>query len=251
MSSFATGLIVLVCVFGGGLLGIVLRTIMPRNHLDAESKDVVKLGMGLVGTMAALILGLLVASAKGSYDAQDTELRQVSANIVMLDRTLALYGPETKEVREMLRGAVAHALDRMWSQGRRGPSQVDPGSSVNEFIYGKIQELSPKDEAQRSLKSASLGIAMGLGQTRWLMYEQQATSVSKPLVIVMIFWLTIVFVSWGLFAPSNGTVIATFFVAALAVSGAVFLILEMYTPYGGLIRISSAPLRAAFAHLGQ
>jgi membrane-bound ClpP family serine protease len=90
-----------------------------------------------------------------------------------------------------------------------------------------------------------------LGQTRWLMFEQGATSVSKPLVIMMVFWLTIVFISWGIFAPRNATIVATLFVAALSVSGAIFLILEMYTPYAGLIRISSAPLRATLAHLGQ
>lgn len=251
MSSVSAGFIVFVCVFGGALLGMVLRTVLPRHHLDAETKDVVKLGMGLVGTMAALILGLLVASAKGAYDTQNTELTQVSANILMLDRILAHYGPETNEAREALKSAVTRALNGLWSQGRRGSSQVDPVSHVNESLYEKIQGLSPKDDAQHSLKSEALSIATSLGQIRWLMYTQQVTSVSKPLLIVMIFWLTIVFISWGLFAPSNGTVIATFCAAALAVSGAIVLILEMYAPYSGLIQISSGPLRAALAQLGQ
>jgi hypothetical protein len=250
MSSVATGIMVLLCVFGGALLGLTLRTVLPRHHLDAESRDVVKLGMGLIGTMAALILGLLVASAKGAYDAQSTELTQVSANILMLDRVLAHYGPETKEARGVLKTAVAHALDRLWSQGR-GPVQVDSGSHVNESLYEEIQALSPKDDTQRSLKSEALSLTTNLGQTRWLMYTQQATAVSKPLLIVMIFWLTIVFMSWGLFAPANATVIATFFAAALAVSGAIVLILEMYAPYSGLIQISSGPLRATLAQLGQ
>ena len=128
---------------------------------------------------------------------------------------------------------------------------MDSGTHGNESLYEKIHALSPKDEAQRSLKSEALSITLSLGQTRWLMYEQQATSASKPLVIVMVFWLTIIFVSWGLFAPTNGTVIVTFFAAGLAVSGAIFLILEMYAPYSGLIRVSSAPLRAAVVQLGQ
>ena len=251
MNSVATGFIVLVCVFGGALLGMFLRTVLPKHHLDSETKDVVKLGMGLVGTMAALILGLLVSSAKGAYDAQSAELTQVSANILMLDRVLSHYGPETNEARVALKGAVVRALDRMWAQGRRAHSQVDLGSHSNESLYEKIHELSPKDEAQRSLKSEGLSIALSLGQTRWLMYEQQATSASKPLVIVMVFWLTVIFGSWGLFAPTNGTVIATFFAAGLSVSGAIFLILEMYAPYSGLIQVSSAPLRAALAQLGQ
>src|ERR1022692_4131475 len=132
MSSTAIGLIVFSCVFGGSLIGIVLRAVVPRHHLDEDSKDVVKLGMGLVGTMAALVLALLLASAKESYDAQSTELTQVSASIVVFDRVLAHYGSETSEAREMLRGAVARALERMWPQNHRQPAGLEPASSVNE-----------------------------------------------------------------------------------------------------------------------
>src|SRR5258706_2839022 len=103
MSSITASLIVFACVFGGALVGVFLRSALPQQHLSAESKDIVRLGMGLVGTMAALVLGLLVASAKGSYDAQSSELTQMSANIVLLDRILAHYGPEAKQTRDMLR----------------------------------------------------------------------------------------------------------------------------------------------------
>ena len=115
MSSTIISLIVFACVFGGALLGIFLHAVLPQNHLTNESKDIVKLGMGLVGTMAALVLGLLVASAKGSYDTQSAELTQMSANIALLDRVLAHYGPETKEARALLRGAVVVLLDQLWS----------------------------------------------------------------------------------------------------------------------------------------
>jgi hypothetical protein len=201
--------------------------------------------------MAALVLGLLVASAKGSYDTQSTELTEMSAKVVLLDRFLAHYGPETKETRDLLRGAVVRILDRTWSKDRTSPSQLELPSVGNEAIYDKIQGLSPKDDTQRSLQAQALSIAIGLGQTRWLMYEQSVTSVSLPLLVVMVLWLTIIFISFGLFAPPNATVVASLFVSALSVSGAIFLILEMYTPYAGLIQISSAPLRAALAHLGQ
>ena len=107
-------LIIFVCVFGGALLGILLRAVLPEHHLSKETQDIVKLGMGLVGTMAALVLGLLVASAKGSYDAQSAEVTQLAANVAMLDRALALYGPETKEIRAILRNAVRRVLDQMW-----------------------------------------------------------------------------------------------------------------------------------------
>ena len=114
MSSITISFIVFACVFGGALLVILLRAVLPQNHLSAESKDIVKLGMGLVGTMAALVLGLLVASAKGSYDAQIGELTQGSTNILLLDRLLAQYGPETKEARALLRAAVVRVLDQTW-----------------------------------------------------------------------------------------------------------------------------------------
>jgi len=247
MSATTISLIVFACVFGGALIGILLHAVLPQQHLSNESKDIVKLGMGLVGTMAALVLGLLVASAKGSYDAQSAELTQMSANIALLDRALALYGPETKEARNLLRGAVARVLDQMWSSA----SLSVPTAAGGEILYEKIQGLSPKNDTQRSLQGQALSMAVDLGKTRWLMYEQATTSVSMPLVIVLVCWLTAIFISFGLFAPFNATVVASLFVSALSVSGAIFLILEMYTPYAGLVKISDAPLRAALAHLGQ
>jgi hypothetical protein len=249
MSSVTISLIVFACVFGGALLGIFLNAALPQHHLSADTRDVVKLGMGLVGTMSALVLGLLVASAKGSYDAQSAELTQMSANIALLDRILAVYGPETKEARDLLRGAVARLHDQLWSKDDSSP--MARPSAGGEIVYEKIQGLAPKNDAQRSLQAQALSIAMGLEKTRWLMYEQTATSVSIPLLVVLVLWLTFIFISFGLFAPFNGTVISSLFVSALSVSGAILLTLEMYEPYAGLIQISGAPLRAALAHLGQ
>jgi hypothetical protein len=247
MSSTTISLIVFACVFGGALLGILLHGILPQHHLSSDSKDIVKLGMGLVGTMAALVLGLLVASAKGSYDNQSAELKQMSANIALLDRVLAHYGPETKDARDLLRGAVVRTLGQMWSTGSlSGPTAVG-----GEIFYDKIQGLAPKNDAQRSLQGQMLSMAIDLGKLRWLMYEQAITSVSMPLLVVLVLWLTVIFISFGLFAPFNATVVSSLFISALSVSGAIFLILEMYTPYAGVIQLSSAPLRAALAHLGQ
>src|SRR5262249_15194320 len=145
MSSIIVALIVFGCVFGGALLGIVFRRLLPTHHLSSDSKDTVKLGMGLVGTMAALVLGLLVASAKGSYDAQSAELTQMSANIAVLDRLLALYGPESREARAQLRAIAARVLDQLWSRdGSR--SMSSPTSSSGESFYATIQELSPKND---------------------------------------------------------------------------------------------------------
>ena len=251
MSSLTISLVAFAFIFGGALAGMILRASLPDHHFSADSKDVVKLGMGLVGTMAALILGLLVASAKSSFDAQSSELTQAAAHIVVLDRVLALYGPETREVREILRGSVAGIIGDTWSHSQHASSQFGGASTGSGIMLEKIQALSAETEFQRAIKSQAWNMALNLGQTRWLLYEQGATSVSKPMVVIMVFWLTIVFVSWGLFAPRNPTVVATLFTAALSVSGAIFLILEMYNPYRGVIQISNAPMQSALALLGQ
>jgi hypothetical protein len=250
MSSVSISLIVFMCILAGAASGMLLRKALPAHHIGGESKEAVMLGMGLVGTMTALILGLLVASAKGAYDAQNAELTQLSANIVFLDRELAHYGPETKDARDLLRRGVARALDGLWSGGSE-PSHLDPSPPDSEALYDAIQQLLPKDDTQRWLKGQALSTAINIGQTRWLMYEQARTTVSMPLLVTLVFWLMISFTSFGLFTPFNATAIASVFISALSVSIAIALILEMYTPYKGLIHISGVPLRAALAHLGQ
>jgi Protein of unknown function (DUF4239) len=250
VSAVAIGGIVFACLFGGALLGMVLRAVLPEHHLSADSKDLVKLGMGLVATMSALVLGLLIASAKGSYDRLSDDLTQISANLILLDRVMAHYGPETQDARDLLRHAVVRALDQLWPKSGSQHIQLEPPSGP-EDLYDKIHELSPQNDAQRLRQAQALQLSTELAQKRWLLVEQSGSSIPMPFVVLLTFWVTVIFVSFGLFAPSNATVIVTLFVCALSVSGALFLILELDQPFVGLIQISSAPLRNALAHLGQ
>jgi len=251
MNSTSISAIVFACVFGAAMLGTYMPNVLPEHHLSDRSKDVIKLGMGLVATLSALVLSLLISSAKNSFDAQSTELTQSSAQVVMLDRILAHYGPETQKAREVLRTAVANTLDRMWSKNRSTLTKLEPPSRGNELLLDLIQALVPQDDTQRALKSQALSIAFAVGETRWLQYAQMNNSVPAPILMVLVAWLATLFFSFGLFAPRNATVIAGLFVAALSVSGAVFLMVELYSPYGGLIEVSSAPLRAALSQLGN
>jgi hypothetical protein len=252
MSSMAISLSVFACVFGGALFGRFLSRVLPKSHLEDASRDVVKLTMGLLATLTALVLGLLIASAKSSFDAQTADVTEMSAKVVLLDRVLANYGPEAKEVRDLLRGVVALNLDRLWPQERSTTSGPPvPARFGSEVLYQRIQALSPTNETQRSLQAQATSLAMSLGETRWLMYAQAANSVSKPMLAILVFWLTMIFISFGLSAPRNLTVTSALLVCALSVSGAIFLILELYAPYGGLIAVSSAPLRNALMQLGQ
>ena len=252
MGSLAISLTIFGCIFGGALLGMLLRATLPREQLSAESRDVVKLAMGIIATMTAIVLGLLVASAKGYYDNQSRELTEMASRIVLLDRALAHYGPESKDARELLRTSVVYMLDHLWSNEPSPSSARHSGTEPagrGDAIYDKIQELSPKTEAQKFLHSQALNLAVQIGQTRWLMFEQESNSISVPMLLVVVFCLSITFASFSLHASPNPTVIVSLVLCALAVAATMFLILEMYSPFQGLIQIPSEPLRSALDHL--
>jgi hypothetical protein len=205
--------------------------------------------MGLVATLTALVLGLLVASAKGAYDLQKSEVVQMAAKVAFLDRVLAHYGPDAVEARALLRRALEGAIARIWPEKPFQEHRLAPISVSGEAFYDALLKIEPKDDAQRFLKS--LGIAVDLGQIRWLLFEQAGTSIAAPLLVIVVFWLVILFFSFGLFGPANTTVLVALLVAAVSVSGAIFLILELDHPFGGLIQISRQPMLNALSHLGN
>jgi hypothetical protein len=250
LSPTEIGWIVLTCVFGGALIGMAIRPLLPNPHLSTESKDVIKLAMALIATMSALVLALLINSAKSSYDAQRNEILQLSANVILLDRVLAHYGPETRETRDLIRLTATGMVNRIWPDENSQSERLIPPAQAEEF-FDKIQELSPQNEIQRSLQAQALKMSIDIAQTRFLLFEQGGRSIPMPFLILLIFWVSIIFLSFGLFAPPNSTVIAALFLCALSVSGAIFMILELDRPFGGLIQISSAPLRNAIAQLGK
>jgi hypothetical protein len=228
-----------------------LQKTLPGHHLDAESKDTVKVGIGLIATMTALVLGLVTASAKSSFDAVDTAVRHTAMDVLTLDRVLARYGPETAEIRKALQHAVASQIDTIWQQSSSRPAQWDPIRSGTEGLAQGIRGLTPRDDSQRSLQSRALDLGEALLQARWIRFAGVGTSVPLAFLAVLVFWLTITFASYGLFAPRNATVLVVLFVCAVSVGSAVFLILELDGPFDGLLKVSADPLRYAVAHLNQ
>jgi len=239
------------CAFGGALLGMTVRKNLPEQHFNSDSRDVVKLGIGLVATMSALVLSLLVASANNAFEAQRKEITQMSVKIVLLDRFLAHYGPETATARAELRSAVAKTVDLMWPSDTGQTAQLDPSTTHAEGLYDEIQALVPQTDAQRALQNQALKAAIDLAETRWLLFEQNKRGIPTPFLVVLVLWLTILFGGFGLLTPRNLTVVFTLLVCALSVSTALFLILELDQPFAGLIHIPSAPLRTALAQLGH
>lgn len=250
MSTVTLSIIVFVCVFGAALLGILLRRLLPEHHFNSDTKDTVKLAMGFVGTMSALILGLLVASAKDSYDKQASGVTQMAAKVIYLDRMLASFGPETKDVRALYRRVVEQITKRMWPDASSGESQLDPSASHAEELLTAIEALTPKSDLQNTLKSQAVSTTLDLGQLRWLEYEQAGAAASRPMLTILIFWLAVLFASFGMFAPKNGTAVSALFLGALSLTGAIFLILELGSPFTGPLQIPKAPFLDAITHLG-
>jgi len=249
MSSTLSATILLASLVAMVLLGRNMRRHLPDAHLNADSKDAVKLATGLVATMTALLLGLLVSSAKGTYDTQRTEVIQMAAKIAFLDRVLTAYGPEAAETRAEFRDGVADALHRMWPNEAGARAQLAPNTTAGAHIYAAIQALTPRDDAQRELKAQAVTAATDLGQLRMLILAQAVPSIPKPLLIVVGCWLVIIFLCFSLLAPPNATTTLALTAAAVSVAGALFLIMELDEPFGGAIRISSEPMQNALNHL--
>jgi hypothetical protein len=253
MNSLETALIIFGCSFGAGLSGMILHIKLPDTHLDAGSKDVVKLVMGLIATMAALVLSLLIASGSSSYQGQENEVQSISANVILLDRVLSFYGPDAKESRDLLRRSVAVVHDQIWAPDARQAADLDPRTTqgVADTFMDSLQRLSPKSDSQSMLKSQATQIAQGLGQIRLLMFEQSGSSISWPFLTVLVFWLCMLFLGFGLFARFNATVTVALFIGSISVAGAIFLILELNAPYEGFMKISDVPLRHALAMIDR
>jgi hypothetical protein len=252
MNSLTIALISAGCIFSGVLLGMRLRGLLPDHHLSNDSKEAVKLGAGMIATLSALILGLLVSSAKGTFDTMGSEITLAASKTVLLDRVLANYGPATKGAREQLRRSVAAGIEAVWPVKKTlvpGMTTFERANGM-ELVQAKLGELTPATDAQHQLLAQAQQIIRELLQFRWLLIEQTQNAMPVPFLVMLIFWLTMLHMSFGLFAPRNATVIVVLLICALSVSGAIFLILEMNHPLSGFIKVSSAPMLKALEHLG-
>jgi hypothetical protein len=251
MNAIVVAVIAFAGILGATLLGMLLRAALPEHHLSPETKDTVRMGMGLVATMTALLLGLLIASAKGSYDTQRSQVILLAGKAGYLERVLTVYGPETAEVRSILRVSTESLIQKLWSDESAPEAQGDPAISEGHALFSSIHKLAPQNEEQRALKTEAVDTIADIARTRWLLVAQADTSIPRGLLILVIVWLAIIFLSYGLFAPTNKTVVVTMITVSLLVSSALFLILELDRPFDGVIQISSAPLRNALSNPGR
>jgi hypothetical protein len=232
------------------VLGRILRRAVPEHHLTADAKDTVKFAIGMVATMTALLLGLLVSSAKSNYDDQRNHVITMAAKVVYLDRMLALYGPEAEPVRQALRGLLRDAVERIWPEHAGAVPELSPNEGAGNALLLMLENLSPRDEHQRGLKSQATALTIELGQMRTLLQAQSIPSVSPPLLAAVALWLVFIFATATVLAPPNPTTLIALAAAVCSVVVAIFLILELDQPFSGMLRLSSAPFQYALPQLG-
>jgi hypothetical protein len=230
---------------------MLLRNMLPEQYLSPDTKDLVRLGAGLIATIAALVLGLLIASAKSSADTQGNQVKQLTADIILLDQLLAQYGPETTEVRNSLRRAVGAAADQIWHNdssvsGNKAPFEA---TAAGEELFAKLRQLSPQNPDQRILQERAIQTYTDIAHTRLLLFTQGDNPIPMPFLIVLFFWVSIIFANFSLFAEPKPIAIGAQVVFALSAAAAIFLVLELSQPFSGLMQISSTPLRNALVPL--
>ena len=234
-------LICLCFILAGTFVGGWLRSRLPAHHLSKESESVVKLGVGLIATLSALVLGLLISSAKSTYDAKTSELNQITANIIMIDQLLSEYGPDVRPAREKLRSSVRNMVQKIWNEGNANSGAFTPTAASVE-TWRLVNSLPTQTEMQRVLSGQITDAARSLSQLRLLLFAQSGGSIPVPFLVILVFWLAIIFASFSLFGSMNTTVLAFTFLFALSAAGAIFLIYELDSPFTGMLQISKIPL---------
>jgi hypothetical protein len=253
MGATTTLALTFTCTLGGALVGLLLRRVLPQHHLREDSKDALKLGAGVMATLAALVLGLLVGSAKSSFDSVNSLIMQVGAKIITLDRVLAHYGPETSELRDQIRTAVVTMVAKAWPDSPDTASRLKAleTATSSEDLLNRIWGLKPGNDAQSAFKTQALQIGNDLQQSRWLMIEENQIELPAVFLLVLLCWLAILYATYGLLAPLNATVVSVLLICALSMSGAIYLVVEMNQPFDGVIKASSAPLLKALQYMNR
>lgn len=251
MSSLTITAIVLCCLIAGSLLGLWFGARLPEPYRSPESRDAIKLATELLSVFAALVLGLLIASTKSAFDTTDAQIRQFATTLILLHQTLADYGPETAEPRMMLRSYTARALADNWQGDRASPKEIEDVEAGKLLVGVRTAILglpggSPRRDALRTEAASMIEDALKM---RLLLVERPESSINPLFLEILIAWIALIFLSFGYTAPRNATVVTTLFLSAIALAACIFLIVEMDAPFEGLIRVSSAPMRSALAHM--
>ena len=252
MSSWLIAVIILTLAFGAALAGMAVGARLPNHHRSDASHNVVSVSMAVVGTLTALVLGLLLSIANTSFGTKQQQLISVSADLLRIDQLLRGYGPEADRARVALRQYAASKLaDTFPTNGGSPDTENDATAHLLVETGRMVLELTPANAHQRWIQGQVVGVAGNISQTRWQFAEESRVAAPTALLVLLVFWLVLLFGSYGLFAPRHATTIVVLFLAAVAAAGAILLIIDLEYPSSGLIRLSADPLQHAVAMLNR
>lgn len=245
MSAVAIVLIAFALILLSTGLGLLLRHQLPERHLSGDSKEVIKLATALVGTMSALVIALLFASTRASYEATGSQISQLTANVIELDRILKGLGDEGVALRKVLRDDVKTLADSIW-QSEAGNSTKAIAEEVS--VVGKLRQLVTQDP-RGVWQARALAVSDALAQIQLAIQSHPPDSMSKPFVFLLVLWLCFIFATFAMSSAPNMTLLCVLFFCALSAASAIYLILELGQPFEGLMQVPSAPLRNALPPL--
>jgi len=247
MSAVAISAVAFASIFGAMLLGMLLRSILPDRYLSAGSKEVVTLGTSVIATMSAVLLGLLISSTRTAYEEKRNQVIRMTADVIELDLILKDYGPEARSARQVMRDAVPSMIDSIWRENAsqfRPDANAVPDAGAEAVLYQLVQ-LSPHDDDHRARRERALQVGLNLAQIQLLLFSQPVNAISTPFITVLVLWLTFIFGTFSIYTRANLLIVVVLLVCALAAASAIFLILDLDSPFAGLLQIPSAPLRNA------
>lgn len=244
MSSVVASLFTFIAVFCGAMIGIVLSGRLPAHHMSPETRNAVSVSMAVVGTLSALVIGLMISTASTAFNDRTNAIEALAVDIVKLDRALLRLGPDASPIRDELRRYAEAKVEELSHPPRMGDLSIAKLANL-ETINDQVIALQPGDARGRQIQEQALQLLGAISDARWLLVEKSGVTMPAPFLLLVIFWLTLLFASFGLFAPGNATVIAILFLCAMAISGGIFMILELGAPTRGLVRASNAPLHYA------
>jgi len=227
-----------IVILVGMCFGVFLRTNLPERYLGDKTAETVKLSAGVIATLAALTLGLLIASAKTSYDTRIGEVRKMAAGLILSDRLLALYGPEAHEARMKLRATVGPVTDQIWAENApAAPKKRFEASSESEEYVNAIYALQPQNELQQRLRERVVQTTLAIANARLELFSQMNSLLPPPLLVVLAFWFAVLFAAYTMYAEINAVSLIALTVCAASVAGAMFLLFQMNNPFSGLMSI--------------
>jgi hypothetical protein len=243
-------LIVLLVILAGAFAGRAASQRLPPRHLSDETKNLVSMSMAVVATLSALVLGLLISNANSSFTAIGGQVTAMSAEILRLDQILNRYGPDTAQARELLRRyAELKSVDLFPDN----PADVRLNDQSTYAVLQQLEDallaLKPTNTRDQWWLGQAMTLAGKIGDSRWLLAQQVGQGTPKEFVALLVFWLALLFASFGLFAPQSFVSTATLMLCAIAVAGAIGMVLELEKGFGGLIHVSPQPMRQAVAQL--